>query len=100
MLVFSVSVGDPKNGPHKDADLTITIDRADFEATMMGKKTLMAQIDDGTAKIDGDRAVLEQLASTLLHFEMGFEILPGTKSQPPEDDLDAYEVGPVDLHGE
>jgi alkyl sulfatase BDS1-like metallo-beta-lactamase superfamily hydrolase len=84
----------------EDADLTITIDRADFEATMMGKKTLMAQIDDGTAKIDGDRGVLEQLASTLVHFEMGFEILPGTKSPPPEEDLNAYEVGPVDLHGE
>ena len=84
----------------EDADLTVTIDRADLEATMMGKKTLIAQIDDGTAKIDGDRGVLEQLASTLVHFEMGFEILPGTKSPPPEEDLNAYEVGPVDLHGE
>jgi alkyl sulfatase BDS1-like metallo-beta-lactamase superfamily hydrolase len=84
----------------EDADLTVTIDRADFEATMMGKKTLMAQIEDGTAKIRGDKGVLEQLASTLVHFEMGFEILPGTKSPPPKEDLNAYEVGPVDLHGE
>jgi hypothetical protein len=44
-------------------------------------KTLAAQIDDGTAKIEGNREVLSQLASTLVDFELGFEILPGTKSQ-------------------
>ena len=45
----------------------------------MGVKTLAAQIDDGTAKIEGDRDVLKKLASTLVDFELGFEILPGTK---------------------
>ena len=70
-----------------DPDLTLTIDRADLEATMMGKKTLMAQIEDGTAKIRGDKGVLEQLASTLTVFEMGFEIMPGTKSPAPEEDF-------------
>ncbi len=84
----------------EDADLTITIDRADLEATMMGKKTLMAQIEDGTAKIRGDKGVLKQLASTLVVFEMGFEIMPGTKSPAPREDLNPYEVGPTDLHGE
>ncbi|MBW2160535.1 MAG: SCP2 sterol-binding domain-containing protein, partial [Deltaproteobacteria bacterium] len=84
----------------EDADLTVTIDRADLEATMMGKKTLMAQIEDGTAKIEGDKGVLEKLASTLTVFEMGFEIMPGTKAPAPEEDLNPYEVGPVDLHGE
>lgn len=83
-----------------NADLTITIDRADFEATMMGKKTLMAQIDDGTAKISGDKGILGQLAATLTHFEMGFEIMPGTKEPAPEDEFNSYEVGPVNLHGE
>jgi len=84
----------------EDADLTVTIDRADLEATMMGKKTLMAQIEDGTAKIRGDKGVLKQLASTLVVFEMGFEIMPGTKSPAPREDLNPYEVGPTDLHGE
>ncbi len=46
----------------------------------MGAKTFAAQIDDGTAKIEGNREVLSQLASTLVDFELGFEILPGTKS--------------------
>ena len=62
-------------------DLTITINRADLLQVMMGVKTLAAQIDDGTAKIEGNREVLSQLASTLVDFELGFEILPGTKSQ-------------------
>ena len=84
----------------EDADLTVTIDRADLEATMMGKKTLMAQIEVGTAKIRGDKGVLEKLASTLVVFEMGFEIMPGTKSPAPKEDLNPYEVGPMDLHGE
>ncbi len=63
-------------------DLTITINRADLLQVMMGVKTLAAQIDDGTAKIKGDRGVLKQLASTLVDFELGFEVLPGTKSPP------------------
>jgi len=61
-------------------DLTITINRSDLVQVMMGAKTLAAQIDDGTAKIEGDRKVLNQLASTLVDFEIGFEILPGTKA--------------------
>jgi len=61
-------------------DLSITINRSDLEPVMMGVKTLAAQIDDGTAKIEGNREVLNQLASTLVDFELGFEMLPGTKS--------------------
>jgi len=84
----------------EDADLTLTIDRADLETTMMGKKTLAAQIEDGTAKASGDESVLQKLGSTLVVFEMGFEILPGTKGPIPEENLNDYEVGPVDIHGE
>jgi len=84
----------------EDADLTITIDRTDLEATMMGLKSLMAQIDDGTAKVSGNVGVLGQLASTLVDFELGFEILPGTKGASPGDDLNPFEVGPVMLSGE
>ncbi len=78
-----------------DADLTITINRSDLEQVMMGAKSLQAQIEDGTAKVDGDVGVLEQLASTMVDFELGFEILPGTKGPSPETDLNDFEVGPV-----
>jgi linear primary-alkylsulfatase len=61
-------------------DLSITIDRSHLEQVMMGTKSLAAQIEDGTAKIEGDAGVLDKLAATLVNFELGFEILPGTGS--------------------
>lgn len=60
---------------------------------MMGRKTLEAQIADGTATVEGDAGVLQQLASTMGEFDPRFEILPGTKrraSEPAE--VDPYEV--------
>ncbi len=79
-----------------DADLTITIDRADLEQTMMGVKTLADQIADGTAKVEGNANVLEKLGSTMVHFEVGFEILPGTKGPSQETDYNDFEVGPFE----
>ena len=45
----------------ENADLTLTINRSDLEQTMMGAKTLEAQIADGTAKVEGDASVLGRL---------------------------------------
>ena len=78
-----------------DADLTITINRTDLEQTMMGAKKLVDQIKDGTAKMEGNQEVLGQLASTMIEFEMGFEILPGTRSETRIEDLNDFEVGPI-----
>jgi alkyl sulfatase BDS1-like metallo-beta-lactamase superfamily hydrolase len=61
-------------------DLTLTINRSDLELTMMGAKTLEAQVANGTAKIQGDAGVLKQLASTMVEFDPRFEIMPGTKA--------------------
>ncbi len=83
-----------------DADLTITIDRSDLETVMMGSKTLAAQIEDGTARVEGNQEILQQLASTMVTFELGFEIMPGTKGPAAEADLNPFEQGPVDLRGE
>ncbi len=80
-----------------DADLTITINRSDLEQVMMGAKSLAAQIEDGTAKVQGNREVLKQLASAMITFEVGFEILPGTKGPSPEIDLNDFEVGPTEV---
>jgi alkyl sulfatase BDS1-like metallo-beta-lactamase superfamily hydrolase len=62
-------------------DLTLTINRSDLEQTMMGAKTLEAQIADGTAKVQGDASILKQLASTMVDFDPRFEIMPGTKAR-------------------
>ncbi|MER2508252.1 MAG: alkyl sulfatase dimerization domain-containing protein [Amaricoccus sp.] len=59
-------------------DLTLTIDRADLEQTMMGAKTLDAQIADGTAKVEGDVTLLAKLAATMVDFDPRFEVMPGT----------------------
>jgi alkyl sulfatase BDS1-like metallo-beta-lactamase superfamily hydrolase len=80
-----------------DANLTITIDRADLEQTMMGAKKLADQIKDGTAKLEGDPEVLTQLGSMMVDFELGFEILPGTKGEPEEDDMNDFEVSTPNL---
>ena len=66
----------------------------------MGKKALMTMIEDGTAKTSGDTSIIQKLASTLVLFEMGFEIMPGTKGEAPESDLNPFEVGPLVLVSE
>lgn len=62
-------------------DLSLTINRSDLEQTMMGAKTLEAQIMDGTAKVEGDVSILGKLAATMVDFDPRFEIMPGTKSR-------------------
>ncbi len=66
-------------------------------------RELAAQIGDGTAKISGDTSVLQKLASTMVQFELGFEIMPGTKDmaiEAPASEENPYKVGDVDVHGE
>jgi alkyl sulfatase BDS1-like metallo-beta-lactamase superfamily hydrolase len=63
---------------NENADLTITINRSDLDMVMMGVKTLDEMIASGVAKTIGDASIIEKLKSTLIHFELRFEILPGT----------------------
>jgi alkyl sulfatase BDS1-like metallo-beta-lactamase superfamily hydrolase len=62
----------------EDADLEITINRSDLDLVMMGVKSMNDMIADGTAKSKGDKTIIDQLASMMIHFELRFEILPGT----------------------
>jgi alkyl sulfatase BDS1-like metallo-beta-lactamase superfamily hydrolase len=76
-------------------DLTLTIKRADLEQTMIGAKTLEAQIKDGTAKVEGDITILAKLAATMVDFDPSFEILPGTKRRPGDlVEANAYQAVP------
>lgn len=61
-----------------NADLTITINRTDLDLVMMGVKTMNEMIVDGTAITIGDRTIIDKLKSTLIHFDLRFETLPGT----------------------
>jgi alkyl sulfatase BDS1-like metallo-beta-lactamase superfamily hydrolase len=78
-----------------DADLSITINRSDLEQVMMGAKSFMAQIEDGTAQTEGNLDVLKQLASTMVEFDLFFEILPGTGRPSSEDGMNPFEVGEI-----
>ena len=50
------------------------------------------QIKNGKAKLKGNRDVYEQLKTTLVQFELGFELMPGTKTVDEKSDLDTFEV--------
>lgn len=84
----------------ENPDLSITINRTDLEQVMAGAKSLADQIADGTAKVEGDAAILKQLASTLVVFEPLFEIMPGTAADPTPEDLNDFEFGPINVSGE
>ncbi|MEM9591039.1 MAG: alkyl sulfatase dimerization domain-containing protein [Pseudomonadota bacterium] len=78
----------------ENPDLTLTIDRSDLEQTMMGAKTLEAQIADGTAKVDGDAGILIQLAATMVDFDPRFEIMPGTELRTDVARAEPYQAVP------
>ena len=74
-------------------DLTLTINRSDLEQAMMGVKTLMAMIQDGTAKVEGDPTILAKIGAAMVTFEPRFPIMPGTRLRGPENpEADPYEV--------
>jgi alkyl sulfatase BDS1-like metallo-beta-lactamase superfamily hydrolase len=77
---------------HDDPDLQISIDRADLELVMAGVKRFKDAIADGTAEAEGNVDILDEIAATLVTFQIGFEILPGTASRPAESDLNPFEV--------
>jgi len=78
----------------KNPDLTITIDRADLEQTMMGAVSMDDQIKSGKAKLVGDRKPIDQLKSMLVQFDMGFELLPGTGAKDLTPALDPFAQQP------
>ncbi len=84
-----------------DADLTLTINRSDLEEVMTGAKSLDDQIKEGVARLEGDAGILGQLKSAMIHFELGFEIMPGTKAKDPQSEkLNEFEQEPAALTGE
>jgi alkyl sulfatase BDS1-like metallo-beta-lactamase superfamily hydrolase len=82
-----------------DADLSITINRSDLVQTMMGAVGFDEQIASGKAKIKGNRDAYEQLKTLLVHFDLGFEIMPGTGTRdltPDENPFKQEELGRTD----
>jgi alkyl sulfatase BDS1-like metallo-beta-lactamase superfamily hydrolase len=77
----------------EDADLTLTINRSDLEQVMMGQKTLMSMIQDGTAKVKGDPSILGKIGAAMVDFDPRFPIMPGTRLRGTENpEANPYEV--------
>jgi len=76
----------------EDADLTLTVNRADLERVMAGATTLEALLADGTATFEGDISILGQLASLMVDFDPRFEIMPGTKLRTDVATADPFEA--------
>jgi len=83
-----------------DADLTITIDRADLETVMMGQKRMVTMIEEGTAKATGDVSLLDKLAATMATFTPDFEMVPGTARPSSAEKWNPYEAGVEPIKGE
>ncbi len=74
----------------KNADLTITLNRADLNLVMMGVTTFDDLAKAGKAKFDGDRKPFDQLRGLMVAFTPNFEILPGTAPKNPAQGLPAF----------
>ena len=64
-----------REGVDEDVDATVTVDRADLNAVILGTATLLEQIADGRASVSGDEAVLHDLIDLLDEFEFWFNIV-------------------------
>lgn len=76
-----------------NADLTLTINRADLDKVMMGSKTFEGLLQSGEAKFEGNLQILAELKGMLDEFDLRFEIMPGSVAKKPADSKrDALEL--------
>jgi alkyl sulfatase BDS1-like metallo-beta-lactamase superfamily hydrolase len=68
-----------ENHTNDNADLSITTDRASMTKIMGQQASYKTLAQEGKLTFDGDVTVLQTLQSTLVQFDPGFEIMPGTK---------------------
>jgi alkyl sulfatase BDS1-like metallo-beta-lactamase superfamily hydrolase len=76
----------------ENADLTLTVNRADLETVMAGTSTFEALLADGRATFEGDIGILGQLAGLMVEFDPRFEIMPGTKLRTELSDTPDFEA--------
>lgn len=84
----------------EDPDLTVTINRSDLEAVMMGQVRLVTQIENGTATAVGDASVLDKLAATFAVFTPDFPMIPGTSEPEDVGGANPYELSVDTIRGE
>jgi alkyl sulfatase BDS1-like metallo-beta-lactamase superfamily hydrolase len=78
-----------------DPTLTMTVNRADLELAMTGARTVPELIADGLLVLDGDAKVLQVLGASMVHFELGFEMMPGTGVAQLSEPMDEFQAEPL-----
>jgi linear primary-alkylsulfatase len=76
-------------------DLTLTIDRADLEEAMTGAAPLAQQVAQGRAPDRGRPGPADRAGGHARHFELGFEIQPGTGEAHLSGALDEFAQDPL-----
>lgn len=80
------------------ADLSITLNRTDLDAVMMGAKSFEQLETEGKVKFEGSREPFKQLASILTIFSPDFEIFPKTaNARPVPSSLKPFQLPPEAL---
>jgi alkyl sulfatase BDS1-like metallo-beta-lactamase superfamily hydrolase len=64
-----------RNGAHDAADVSVTIDRSQFNDVILGQTTLPDQISAGTAHVDGNVDALHEFIGLLDTFDFWFNIV-------------------------
>jgi alkyl sulfatase BDS1-like metallo-beta-lactamase superfamily hydrolase len=60
------------------ADVSITLNRSELDQVIMGQATLAGMLTTGRGQVQGNAAVLQQLAGVLVEFDATFPMVPGT----------------------
>ncbi|MCL1067078.1 MBL fold metallo-hydrolase [Shewanella olleyana] len=60
----------------KQADATLTVNKADVVGILLGKTNMKALMQSGAATMEGDKQAFAKIASTLVQFNPDFEIVP------------------------
>ncbi|MBX2963748.1 MAG: MBL fold metallo-hydrolase [Cyclobacteriaceae bacterium] len=83
------------------ADLTLTLNRKDINLVMGGVKTFEELIKGGQVKFEGNIGVLAELKGMLDNFELGFQIMPGTKkAKDAVKEKDVFELDEPEMKGD
>lgn len=67
-----------QNVQAKNPDITLTINRIEFEKIINGETTLNKLISDKKAHLVGDVSVFNKIFKSLIKFPLNFELIPGT----------------------
>ncbi|WP_299803348.1 alkyl sulfatase dimerization domain-containing protein [uncultured Shewanella sp.] len=79
ILYIELSNGNLSNAvveKEQEADANLMVNKADVNRILLGQTTLKALLASGDAKLSGDKEAFNKIASSMVEFNPGFEIVP------------------------